>query len=178
MKLFRKAKDERVVAEVNRVYKIGFYVLTFGILADLVLQMSGFDMQVDVLRGANPTSFNLLEFAILMLAQLVCIALMARKGLMDDNAYAEADRYPWKHYLVQGVLAGVAAAVVVCAVQYGSGAVWASMGLRDILLVVAVQLLFLVPVTTVLVLLLTDVSFRYAAQRRRKKAEQMEDDGE
>ena len=33
--------------------------------------------------------------------------LMARKGLMDDNAYAEADRYPWKHYLVQGVLAGV-----------------------------------------------------------------------
>ena len=101
MKLFRKAKDERVVAEVNRVYKIGFYVLTFGILADLVLQMSGFDMQVDVLRGANPTSFNLLEFAILMLAQLVCIALMARKGLMDDNAYAEADRYPWKHYLVQ-----------------------------------------------------------------------------
>ena len=140
--------------------------------------MSGFDMQVDVLRGANPTSFNLLEFAILMLAQLVCIALMARKGLMDDNAYAEADRYPWKHYLVQGVLAGVAAAVVVCAVQYGSGAVWASMGLRDILLVVAVQLLFLVPVTTVLVLLLTYVSFRYAAQRRRKKAEQMEDDGE
>ena len=176
MKLFRKAKDERVVAEVNRVYKIGFYVLTFGILADLVLQMSGFDMQVDVLRGANPTSFNLLEFAILMLAQLVCIALMARKGLMDDNAYAEADRYPWKHYLLQGVLAGAGAAAVVCVIQFFSGAAWASMSVPYILLVFAAQLMFMVPITTVLVLLLTYVSFRYAAKRRRDTMEEQTGD--
>ena len=35
MKLIRKAKDERVVAEINRIYKVGFYFLTAGILADL-----------------------------------------------------------------------------------------------------------------------------------------------
>ena len=32
MKLFPKAKDERVVAEINHIYKIGFHVLSFGIL--------------------------------------------------------------------------------------------------------------------------------------------------
>ena len=45
MKLIRKAKDERVVAEINRIYKIGFFFLTFGILLDMVLQAVGVRLQ-------------------------------------------------------------------------------------------------------------------------------------
>ena len=45
MKLFCKAKDERVVAEINRIYKIGFYFLTFGILLDVVLQAVGIRLE-------------------------------------------------------------------------------------------------------------------------------------
>lgn len=162
MKLIRKAKDERVIAEINRIYKIGFYFLTAGILADLVLQVLGINVQNKTMGG----SVNLVEFAVVMLAQLFCLVLMARKGMMDGNAFAEADCYPWKHYLVQGALTGVAAAVVVCVLQCATGAVWVGMGVPAILLVFAVQLLFTVPLTTVLVLLLTYASFRYAKRRR------------
>lgn len=162
MKLIRKAKDERVVAEINRIYKVGFYFLTAGILADLVLQALGISVQNETIGGA----VNLVEFAVVMLAQLFCLVLMARKGMMDDNAFAEADCYPWKHYLVQGALGGVAASVVVCVLQCATGAVWVGMGVPAILLVFAAQLLLTVPLTTVLVLLLTYASFRYAKRRR------------
>ena len=158
MKLIRKAKDERVVAEINRIYKVGFYFLTAGILADLVLQALGISVQNETIGGA----VNLVEFAVVMLAQLFCLVLMARKGMMDDNAFAEADCYPWKHYLVQGALASV----VVCVLQCATGAVWVGMGVPAILLVFAAQLLLTVPLTTVLVLLLTYASFRYAKRRR------------
>ena len=101
MKLFPKSKDERVVAEINRIYKIGFFFLTFGILLDVVLQAIGVRLEGTTM---GDSSINLLEFGILLAAQLITLLMMNRKGLMDDNAYAEADRYPWKHYLLQGVL--------------------------------------------------------------------------
>lgn len=173
MKLFCKAKDERVVAEINRIYKIGFYFLTFGILLDVVLQAVGIRLEGTTM---GDSSINLLELGILLAAQLITLLMMNRKGLMDDNAYAEADRYPWKHYLLQGVLAGAGAAAVVCVIQFFSGAAWASMSVPYILLVFAAQLMFMVPITTVLVLLLTYVSFRYAAKRRRDTMEEQTGD--
>lgn len=173
MKLFYKAKDERVVAEINRIYKIGFHLLSFGILADILLQAIGVRLEGSTVVDS---SINLIEFAVLMLAWAVSLFLMSRKGLMDDNAYAEADRYPWKHYLLQGVLAGAGAAAVVCVIQFFSGAAWASMSVPYILLVFAAQLMFMVPITTVLVLLLTYVSFRYAAKRRRDTMEEQTGD--
>ena len=101
---------------------------------------------------------------------------MGRKGMMDDNAYAEADRYPWKHYLVQGILAGAGTAVAVWLIQFFSGAAWASMSAPYILLVLVSQMVFMVPVVTVLVLLITCVSFCYARHRRRKSEQSMEED--
>ena len=148
MKLFCKAKDERVVAEINRIYKIGFYFLTFGILLD----------------------------AVLMLAWAVSLFLMSRKGLMDDNAFAEADRFPLKIYLAQGVLAGSVAAIVVSAVQFVSGAAWVSMGVPYMLLAFAAQLLFMVPTVTVLVLLITYATFCYAKRRRARAQAQMDEE--
>lgn len=175
MKLFYKAKDERVVAEINRIYKIGFHLLSFGILADILLQAIGVRLEGSTVVDS---SINLIEFAVLMLAWAVSLFLMSRKGLMDDNAYAEADRYPWKHYLVQGLLAGAGAAAVVCIIQFFSGAAWASMSVPYILLAFASQLIFMVPAVTILLLLITWVSFRYARERRRKTEQAIGDDEE
>lgn len=175
MKLFCKAKDERVVAEINRIYKIGFHLLSFGILADILLQAIGVRLEGSTVVDS---SINLIEFAVLMLAWAVSLFLMSRKGLMDDNAYAEADRYPWKHYLVQGLLAGAGAAAVVCIIQFFSGAAWASMSVPYILLAFASQLIFMVPAVTILLLLITWVSFRYARERRRKTEQAIGDDEE
>ena len=175
MKLFCKAKDERVVAEINRIYKIGFHLLSFGILADILLQAIGVRLEGSTVVDS---SINLIEFAVLMLAWAVSLFLMSRKGLMDDNAFAEADRYPWKHYLVQGLLAGAGAAAVVCIIQVFSGAAWASMSVPYILLAFASQLIFMVPAVTILLLLITWVSFRYARERRRKTEQAIGDDEE
>ena len=89
MKLFPKAKDERVVAEINHIYKIGFHVLSFGILVDIILQAVGIRFEGTTM---GDSSINLLEFAVVMLSWILCTVLMGRKGMMDDNAYAEADR--------------------------------------------------------------------------------------
>ena len=82
MKLFdKKPKDERVVAETNRIYKAGYMILTFGILVDLYLQFS----------SVNGSGFSVrpVELGIFMLAQIACLVMMVRKGLADDNRYAE-----------------------------------------------------------------------------------------
>lgn len=175
MKLFCKAKDERVVAEINRIYKIGFHLLSFGILADILLQAIGVRLEGSTVVDS---SINLIEFAVLMLAWAVSLFLMSRKGLMDDNAFAEADRFPLKIYLAQGVLAGSVAAIVVSAVQFVSGAAWVSMSVPYILLAFASQLIFMVPAVTILLLLITWVSFRYARERRRKTEQAIGDDEE
>ena len=78
--------------------------------------------------------------------------------------------------LVALQLAGAGAAAVVCVIQFFSGAAWASMSVPYILLVFAAQLMFMVLITTVLVLLLTYVSFRYAAKRRRDTMEEQTGD--
>lgn len=175
MKLFYKAKDERVVAEINRIYKIGFHLLSFGILADILLQAIGVRLEGSTVVDS---SINLIEFAVLMLAWALSLFLMSRKGLMDDNAFAEADRFPLKIYLAQGVLAGSVAAIVVSAVQFVSGAAWVSMGVPYMLLAFASQLIFMVPAVTILLLLITWVSFRYARERRRKTEQAIGDDEE
>ncbi|MBS5704038.1 MAG: hypothetical protein KHW93_09450, partial [Butyricicoccus pullicaecorum] len=77
MKLFdKKPKDERVVAETNRIYKAGYMILTFGILVDLYLQFS----------SVNGSGFSVrpVELGIFMLAQIACLVMMVRKGLADD----------------------------------------------------------------------------------------------
>ncbi|MDO5142531.1 MAG: hypothetical protein Q4D31_05875 [Eubacteriales bacterium] len=176
MKLFRKMKDERVRAEMDRIYRIGFFVMTAGILLDLLLKMAGFRFSVDMWAGERQSDLDLIEFAVLMLAQIVCIVLMNRKGMMDDNAYAEAERFPWKHYVLQGVLEGVVVCAVVCAIQAANGAPWAAMGLGDILLVVAFEMLFLVPLLVAVTLLLSYASFRYAYRHRARSTAQ--EDGE
>lgn len=110
MKLFdKKPKDERVVAETNRIYKAGYMILTFGILVDLYLQFS----------SVNGSGFSVrpVEFGMFMLAQIACVVMMVRRGMSDDNRYAEADVFPQKYYALVSLGAGAGAALLFLALR-------------------------------------------------------------
>ncbi len=110
MKLFRKKTvDERVASEVNRIYRVGYLILTFGILIDVIWQMATEPMGKIVVRP--------LEFATLIVANIICVLMMVQKGLSDDDAYAEAEKFPKKHYALLGLGAGAVAAAAMVGIR-------------------------------------------------------------
>ena len=76
---FNAAKDERIQAELNSIYRIGYLVLMFGILFDLFLQY------VPTL-GAENVSVRTVELAVFFVAKILCLVLMVRKGISDDDS--------------------------------------------------------------------------------------------
>ena len=108
--LFNAPKDERIQAEMNNIYRIGYFILTFGILFDILLQIA---MGMPV----NGVAFRPVELAVLLIANFACLVLMIRKGLGDDNGYAEADHFHHAHYLRISVLAALASALVFSALS-------------------------------------------------------------
>lgn len=110
MKQFRKKPvDERVVMEVNRIYRVGYLILTFGILIDIIWQIASAPMGESAVRP--------LELTVLVVANIVCLLMMVQKGLSDDGAYAEAEKFPKKHYVLLGLGAGAAAAAVLVGIR-------------------------------------------------------------
>ncbi len=167
-KLFRnKAKDERVVAETNRIYRIGYHILCFGILADLVLKYSG--AMPAWLDGENKL-FSL-EFWVLLAANAAIVVLMVRRGMMDDNAYAEAETFPLRHYAGVAVLAGLAAGVVYAVLSWLGGGYWEGLDAGSLLLVMAVMTVSITVCTGPLILLIYYACFRAAKKRRQAQRE-------
>lgn len=103
-KAYAGPTDERVEAESNRVYKVGFVMLSFGVLVymyyDWALKQAMF--MRDVMAGGaghvELTSADLFLYGWFALTMLVGIALLCRKGFSDDNRFAEADKFPVVHY--------------------------------------------------------------------------------
>lgn len=113
MKLFqRKPADERVTGEMNRIYKVGYLILTVGVVLDLYTKMM---LGVELLQTIDLRSIFLLygwEFIVFMGAQAVCLVLMVRRGLSDDDQYADAEVFPLAHYVKVALLAGLAVGAV------------------------------------------------------------------
>ena len=59
---------------MNNIYRIGYFILTFGILFDILLQIA---MGMPV----NGVAFRPVELAVLLIANFACLVLMIRKGL-------------------------------------------------------------------------------------------------
>lgn len=105
MKLFeKKPQDERVEMESNKTYKIGFYVFTVGILADILLT---------VLRDG---AFNWMEWAVFMAAQIVCVIVNTRKGITDKCIDPVSDTFPLKRVLAPACAVGSLMGVFTCVV--------------------------------------------------------------
>ena len=165
MKLFaKKTKDERVVAETNRIYKVGYLILSFGIGFDLYLQLAG--------AKDGQFSLRMVEFGVLMLAQFVCLVLMVRKGLAEDSRYAEADVFPKKHYALLGLGAGAAASVVFLVLRMLAFPHW-EFGAKAFVIVMGVTFLSMTLCIAVCIYALQYFVFRMA---RRRRAKMQEDD--
>lgn len=171
MKLFRnKAKDERVIAETNRIYKISYYILCFGILADLMLRYTG---ATPAWLDGNSKAASL-EFWALLLSNVVWVVLMVRKGMMDDNAYAEAEVFPLGHYAAVAVFTGAAAGVVYALLMWLGGRFWDGLKDGSLLLVMGITAVSIAVCVSVMILLVFYATFRAAKKRRRA----IEDAGE
>ncbi|MCL1799674.1 MAG: hypothetical protein FWG23_08070 [Eggerthellaceae bacterium] len=102
IEMFRlKNRDERLLAETNRINAIGFYILSAGILLDLYYGMSQMqvafmhDMEVEVSLYVRP-----LEYLALMGAMITCLIISIKRGVMTNNRFANTEHFPWEYYLV------------------------------------------------------------------------------
>ena len=115
----KKAVDERIVREVNKVYRVAYYLFNIGLCIDLFLKLYGGQVQ----KGFEAFRYIGFEVFVLIGVNLAALVLLCRRGLMDDEAhYAESDRFPWKHYLIEALIAGAAVGLLACMVRaFGSG---------------------------------------------------------
>ncbi|MDY3617491.1 DUF6773 family protein [Agathobaculum sp.] len=156
MKLFwKRPVDERVAAETNKTYKIGFYVFTVGILADIILSVA---------RG---NAFNWFEWSVFMAAQIVCVVINARKGIADQCTESSGDKFPLKRVLGTACLVGVGTGVVTCVIYVLRGE-WYALAPLQIALAAWMTFLFMFAITTAAIVALQAVVF-VAAKTRSKR---------
>ena len=99
MKLARKwreyagPKDERLEAENAKIYKLGFMLLSFGMLTLLVYQIMA--QQVAWVHDDTDEAFRLFAnpvdavmYAWLFIVMLICAVLQTRKGYVDGLQWA------------------------------------------------------------------------------------------
>jgi hypothetical protein len=112
MKLFGKPKDERITAQVNRYYKVGFWIMAVLILVDLYLRFSAQNFSAET--GVTPdVDVSPLEtIAVLAGTLYVCIQ-MIRHGIFDDDLrYADTEAFPLGYCLKIGAIGAVIPAFV------------------------------------------------------------------
>ena len=170
MKLFqKKPKDERVVAEANRIYKIGYLILMFGIVVDLYVKLY-LDPGREIVQLNGLMSMFIyvgLEVIVLLASNITCLVLMVRRGISDDDQYAETETFAFGHYLKIALLAGLIAGLV------GGGFTLYSLG-TEIWIAPLFTALSLFVFCTIGIIILQYVVFRMARIRRHREAEKLE----
>ncbi|RKJ80299.1 hypothetical protein D7X33_06175 [Butyricicoccus sp. 1XD8-22] len=166
---FEKSKDERVEAELNRIYRIGFYVLLLGIAFDVILQVTSFGAE------GSFVGFHVrpVEFAALIVSCVLCLVMMVRRGIGDEGRYAEADRFPHGHYIAFSAIAGAIAGGlqgVLCVPKY------MEMAPESWLLVAVFSAVGTFVITAPCIYLIQYGCFRAAKKHREKAAQAIEDD--
>lgn len=167
-KLFKAAGDERVLAEGGKIYRVGFWVLALGILADVLVKTALYlpggqrDWGLFPLLG--------LEFLVLVLALLLCALLAAGRGILTVGADPEAEKFPAGHYALVSLGIGLglsAASLAIRALLYPA---W-EFDLGALVLVFGMVIGFITAITFVLCFAAFWVMFRIAKARRKKLEE-------
>ncbi len=112
--------DERVEAESNRIYKVGFIMLTFGLLValgyDTMVRQIVWMHEIDM-TGSGVMQFDMFHVMVvswLLLTCLACAVLQSRKGFAEDgNRFSETDRFPGGYFALVSGLAAVVAGVLI-----------------------------------------------------------------
>ena len=154
----KKAVDERIVREVNKIYRVAYYLFNIGLCMDLFFK---------TYIGHIPTGFEAfryigLEVIVLIGVNLIVLVMLCRRGLMDDETrYAESDHFPWKHYLMESLVAGAAPRLLACLFRGGGGRALGGGSLAYVFLFVSMVLCMVI-----FVLLFAYISYRVAKHRR------------
>lgn len=161
----KKVVDERIVQEVGRVYRVAYYLFNIGLILDLFLKLSS----TGIPSGLDGFRYVGLEVAVVVLVNLAALVMLWRKGLMDDEAkYAESDKFPWKHYLMESAACGVGVGLLSCLVRGLSGQMFSPLAYVFLFCsMVLCMIIFVMP--------LTYLSFRAAKRRRARMYDQDEE---
>jgi hypothetical protein len=108
IEMFRlKNRDERLVTEMNKIYTLGYFILSFGILLDIYYGLSRLQVAFENKLFTNVFDYiSPVEFIVLMLAQIICLIVQTKRGIVTTNRFVDTDRFPAGYYLV---VAGIAA---------------------------------------------------------------------
>ena len=115
-------KDERLEAENAKIYKLGFMLLSFGMLTLLVYQIMA--QQVAWVHNGANDSFRLFAnpvdaamYAWLFIVMTVCAVLQTRKGYVDTNRFGQTEHIPTGYFLLISGITGIASALAIAAMR-------------------------------------------------------------
>ena len=169
MQRYRGQRDERIVAETNRIYKGGFLALSLGFI--VYIYYVAMKSQVALFNEIDSISTIGFEEVFLylcfMITNIACVIAMIRKGFVDDGRFAETELFPAGYFAVWSGLAALGAGLLATCMR--ALAEWELLGFGGIGWpvnnIIGVFLAFWVFVFTYLTYYM---AFR-AAKRRREK---------
>lgn len=115
-------KDERLEAENCRIYRIGFLLLSFGVLlfffyeataAQVAWVHSNYSGQLKVFASSSELALLLWFLA----TMVVCCVLQSRKGFVETNRFGQTDAFPMRYFAIIAAMTGVASALVIAGMR-------------------------------------------------------------
>lgn len=115
-------KDERLEAESAKIYKIGFVLLSFGMLMIffyqfIARQVAWVHSDASEMPHGFATPFEAAMYLWLILVMLICAGLQTRKGYVDTNRFGQTEHLPVGYFLLVSGLSGTAFALVIAAMR-------------------------------------------------------------
>lgn len=115
-------KDERLEAESAKVYKIGFVLLSFGMLMIffyqfIARQVAWVHSDASEMPHGFAAPFEAAMYLWLVLVMLICAGLQTRKGYVDTNRFGQTEYLPVGYFLLLSGLSGAAFALVIAAMR-------------------------------------------------------------
>lgn len=115
-------KDERLEAESAKIYKIGFVLLSFGMLMIffyqfIARQVAWVHSDASEMPHGFATPFEAAMYLWLVLVMLICAGLQTRKGYVDTNRFGQTEHLPVGYFLLLSGLSGAAFALVIAAMR-------------------------------------------------------------
>lgn len=115
-------KDERLEAENAKIYKIGFMLLSFGMLMILFYeilarQVAWVHSDVSEMPHLFATPAEAAMYAWLVIVMLICVVLQTRKGYVDTNRFGQTEHLPVGYFLLVCGISGVTSTLVIAATR-------------------------------------------------------------